>query len=296
MIMINILYVDIFFKFLYNCIMFVSTNISILFKLYWLLHQLFLHMLSKALIKFITSLHNKKHRYQNKMFIAEGCKIVHDFLKHGLRAEYIVATPKWLSDNAIDRTVTAIECDEKELRKCSALSTPTEVLGVFHFPDNEPDDIASSLSILLDDIQDPGNLGTIIRTAEWFGIKNIFCSIGTVDVYNPKVIQATMGAIIGVSIQYCNLAELINKFSCKSFPIYGTFMDGNNIYSSNLSPKGFIVMGNEGKGISNATQKLITTKITIPSYNGNKTISESLNVAIATSIICSEFQRNNLKQ
>jgi len=252
-------------------------------------------MLSKAQIKFINSLHNKKYRYLNKMFIAEGGKIVLDFIKHGFTAEYIAATPKWLKDNAIDRGISFIESDEKELKKCSALSNPTNVIGVFHFPEIRPYDVENSLSILLDDIQDPGNLGTIIRTADWFGVKNIFCSKGTVDVYNPKVIQATMGAIAGVCINYCDLNELIKKHSSVDFPIYGTFMEGNNIYSDNLSQKGFIVMGNEGKGVSSDIQQLITTKLTIPSYNPTETISESLNVAVATSIICSEFQRNNLK-
>lgn len=252
-------------------------------------------MLSKAQIKFINSLHSKKHRYQHKMFIAEGSKIVLDLISNNIKVEYIVATSDWIADTSIDKNIQIIETTEQEIKKCTALDTATNVIAIFHFPCFEESNIGDSLSILLDDVQDPGNLGTIIRTADWYGIKNIFCSIGTVDVYNPKVIQATMGAIAGINIQYCNLEDLINKYSSENFPIYGTFMEGKNIYSNNLSSKAFIVMGNEGKGVSDKIQNLITTKITIPSYNPSETISESLNVATATAIICSEFRRQALK-
>jgi len=252
-------------------------------------------MLSKAQIKFINSLHSKKQRYINEMFIAEGNKIVLDLINNNLEIEYIVATADWISNTHLNKDIKIIESNEQEIKKCTALSTPTDVIAVFKFPKQEKQDIENSLSIILDDVQDPGNLGTIIRTADWYGIKNIFCSKGTVDVFNPKVIQATMGAIAGINIVYCEVKELINQYASEDFPIYGTFMEGDNIYSKELSPKGFIVMGNEGKGVSKEIQALITTKLTIPSYNRDETISESLNVATATAIICSEFRRNSMK-
>ncbi|MGB5988935.1 MAG: RNA methyltransferase [Marinifilaceae bacterium] len=252
-------------------------------------------MLSRAQIKHINSLHSKKHRYQDEMFIAEGSKIVLDLISNNIKVEYLVATSDWISNANVSDDIKIIESTEVEIKKCTALSTATNVIAIFHFPVFKNTEIKNSLSILLDDVQDPGNLGTIIRTADWFGIKNIFCSKGTVDIYNPKVIQATMGAIAGINIKYCNLEELIEKHSSEDFPVYGTFMEGNNIYSNNLNSKGFIVMGNEGKGVSYDIKALITTKLTIPSYNPNETISESLNVATATAIICSEFRRNSIK-
>jgi TrmH family RNA methyltransferase len=188
------------------------------------------------------------------MFIAEGSKIVLDLISNNIKVEYIVATSDWIYDTHFNKDIEIIESTEKEIKKCTALNTATKVIAVFQFPSFEEINIENSLSILLDDVQDPGNLGTIIRTADWFGIKNIFCSIGTVDIYNPKVIQATMGAIAGINIQYCNLKDIINKYSSETFPIYGTFMEGHNIYDNNLSSTGFIVMGNEGKGVSQEIQ------------------------------------------
>lgn len=263
-------------------------------------------MLSKAQIKFINSLHQKKFRQQNEMFIAEGSKIVLDFLKNGAKPYLIIASNNWINENAINISedkysinnnsqvkCRIIQCDESIIKKCSVLSTPTNILAVFKFPENVVEDIENKLSIILDNVQDPGNLGTIIRTAEWFGIKNIFCNKGTVDVYNPKVIQATMGAILGVNIIYTDIKELITKHSSSTFPIYGTYMEGENLYTKELSNKGFIVMGNEGKGISGEITSLITEKISIPNACPGSGIAESLNVAIATSIICSEFFRIN---
>ena len=149
-----------------------------------------------------------------------------------------------------------------------------------------------SLCLALDDIQDPGNLGTIIRLADWFGIENIFCSHGTVDVYNPKVIQATMGALARVKLHYCDLVKLIT--SVKDIPIFGTFLDGNNIYGEDLSKNGLIIMGNEGNGVSKEVSKLINKKLYIPNYPTSRETSESLNVAIATAIVCAEFRRRSM--
>ena len=149
-----------------------------------------------------------------------------------------------------------------------------------------------SLCLALDDVQDPGNLGTIIRLADRCGIENIFCSHGTVDVFNPKVIQATMGALARVKLHYCDLASLIS--SLKEIPIYGTFLDGNNIYGENLSQNGLIIMGNEGNGVSKEVSQLINKRLYIPNYPTSRETSESLNVAIATAIVCAEFRRRSM--
>lgn len=255
-------------------------------------------MLTKNQLKLITSLHKKKYRNEHNLFIAEGEKIVLDLLKNKVKVKTILCTSKWIQENnVLDNNIEIIECDNSVIKKASSLSTPSEIIGIFHIPHTpiNSNNIRNDLSLVLDDIQDPGNLGTIIRTADWFGIKNIFCSIGTVDVFNPKTIQATMGAIANVNLIYCDLDELIKEYISEDFPIYGTFLEGTNIYSCNLSNKGFIVMGNEGKGISTQISKRITHKINIPPYNISETASESLNVATATSIICSEFRKNCMK-
>jgi len=145
------------------------------------------------------------------------------------------------------------------------------------------------LCLALDEVQDPGNLGTIIRIADWFGIEHIFCSQGTADVYNPKVVQATMGALARVHVHYVNLSELID--SLPDIPVYGTFLDGTNIYEQELSQTGIIVMGNEGNGISPEVRKVINRRLYIPNYPANRPTSESLNVAVATAITCAEFRR-----
>jgi len=254
-------------------------------------------MLTKKQLKLITSLHKKKYRKEHNLFIAEGEKIVLDLIKNKVKAQTIICTSQWLQDNDnLSKNIEIIECDNTTIKKISSLSTPTKVIGIFHIPHTPIDkkDIENDISLVLDDIQDPGNLGTIIRTADWFGIKNIFCSIGTVDVFNPKVIQATMGAIANVNIIYCDLLEIINEYHSENFPIYGTFLEGKNIYSSKLSNKGFIIMGNEGKGISPAIADIITHKINIPAFSESNTASESLNVATATAIICSEFRKNSM--
>ena len=146
-----------------------------------------------------------------------------------------------------------------------------------------------TLCLGLDDVQDPGNLGTIIRIADWFGIRHIFCSIGTADVFNPKTIQATMGAIARVQIHYCNLKELIE--SEPDVPVFGTFLDGTDLYKENLAQHGLIVMGNEGNGISQEIEQLVNRKLLIPNYPSGVETSESLNVAVATGIVCAEFRR-----
>lgn len=253
-------------------------------------------MLSKKQIKLISSLKKKKFREQNGLFVAEGYKLVGDLLKSGLQAKYFLHTKEWIIDNGIDESYNIdliIECDLSDIKKVSNLNSLPQVLCVFNIPDKNIDkqEISDSLSILLDDVQDPGNLGTIIRIADWFGIKNIFCSEKTVDIYNPKAVQASMGAISSVSVHYLDIVGLAKEFCSNDFPIYGTFLEGSNIYKTDLSEKGFIVMGNEGQGISEEVERLVSTKLNIPDFPAGGAHSESLNVSIAASIICSEFRR-----
>jgi TrmH family RNA methyltransferase len=184
-----------------------------------------------------------------------------------------------------------IEVTQDELTRASLQKTPQEVLAVFEQPFYEmnSDVVSQSLCLALDDIQDPGNLGTIIRVADWFGIEHIFCSQGTVDVYNPKTIQATMGALARVKLHYCDLPSFIASLG--DVPVYGTFLDGDNMYEKKLTPHGLVVMGNEGNGVSDEVAKLVNERLYIPNYPPQRETSESLNVAMATGIICAEFRR-----
>lgn len=247
-------------------------------------------MLSKNKIKYIRSLDMKKNRKEERVFVAEGHKLVGDLLGH-FTCKLIVATRSWLDKNTMVNALEIIEVTQEELTRASLQKTPQEVLAIFEQPsyDMQPDVISRSLCLALDDIQDPGNLGTIIRLADWFGIEHIFCSMGTVDVYNPKTIQATMGALARVKLHYCDLPSLITLLN--DVPVYGTFLDGDNMYKKELTPYGLIVMGNEGNGVSAEVANLVNERLYIPNYPPQRDTSESLNVAMATGIICSEFRR-----
>lgn len=251
-------------------------------------------MLSKAKIKLIQSLEQKKKRREERLFVAEGPKVVGDLLPY-FPCRLIVAESSWLAAHPEARAAETVEATPDELRKASFLKAPQEVLALFELPYfPTPCDIAArELCLALDDIQDPGNMGTIIRVADWFGIRHIFCSIGTVDAYSPKAIQATMGAIARVHLHYVNLPEFLCNIrrDMPQIPLYGTFLEGENIYREPLSTHGIIIMGNEGNGISPATQATVTHKLHIPSYPVGCPTSESLNVAIATAITCAEFRR-----
>ena len=247
--------------------------------------------LSKNRIKYIHSLELKKIRKQEKVFLAEGHKLVEELLGR-FKCRFLVATSEWLTQNNPSVYVEEIyEVSEEELAKASLQKSPQQVLAVFEKPNDYYDKelFNNSLCLALDDVQDPGNLGTILRIADWFGIEHIFCSPNTVDVYSPKAIQATMGAIARVQVHYTPLVELIT--SLNNIPIYGTFLDGENIYSQSLSNNGIIIMGNEGNGISREMEKLVNRKLFIPNYPKERSTSESLNVAIATAITCAEFRR-----
>lgn len=236
-------------------------------------------MISKNQIKFVRQLEQKKYRKKEGLFVAEGPKVVGDLLRAGFKAHTIFATSEWESQGQ-----TFQEVSDEELRRVSFLQHPQRVLALFFIPTESVPSV-SSLSLALDDVQDPGNLGTIIRIADWFGIDTIYCSENTADAWSPKVVQATMGSIARVNIIYTDLQELISK---AQIPVYGTLLDGQDIYTQELSKEGIIVMGNEGNGISAPIRKLINRRLLIPQFHEGP---ESLNVAIATAITCSEFRR-----
>ena len=250
-------------------------------------------MLSKNKIKYIRSLELKKNRKEEQVFVAEGHKLVGDLLGY-FPCKLLIATSNWLKANHSVTANEIIEVTQEELSRASLQKTPQEVLAVFVQPsyDLNPEVIKSSLCLALDDVQDPGNLGTIIRLADWFGIEHLFCSVGTADVYNPKTVQATMGALARVKVHYCSLPQLIGGLT--DTPVYGTFLNGNIIYAEPLSAHGLIVMGNEGKGVSPEVERMINRKLYIPNYPQERETSESLNVAIATAVVCSEFGRRLL--
>jgi len=249
-------------------------------------------MLSKNDIKNIKSLEQKKFRDEKNLFVAEGHKLVGELL--GIfDCTLLVATSQWAETrkNLPANRVEVVTPDE--LKRASLLRSPQDVLAVFRIPQKEvsmSSATSKNLVLALDDVQDPGNLGTIVRIADWFGIKDIFCSKGTADIYNPKAVQATMGAIARVSLHYTNLATEIRKLPT-SVPVYGTYLDGETIYKTSLSDNGVIIMGNEGNGISPEVSKTVNRKLYIPNWPAGAATSESLNVAIATAIVCSEFRR-----
>lgn len=249
-------------------------------------------MLSKALLKLIKSLELKKFRKEYGLFVAEGGKTVCDLINLNLEAKHIIATKEWLENHKEIKNNNICEVSEEELKRASFLRTPQGVLAVFKQPQYDIDITTpeQKLCLALDNVQDPGNLGTIIRIADWFGIENIYCSTGSADAYNPKTIQATMGAIGRVKIHYINLVDMLSTIKEKA-NIYGTFLDGENIYGQHLENKGIIVMGNEGNGISEECGKLINKRLFVPNYPTGRSTSESLNVSVATAIICSEFRR-----
>ena len=249
-------------------------------------------MLSKALLKLVKSLEMKKFRKEYGLFVAEGGKTVCDLINLNIGVEHIIATREWIESHKDIKSNKIIEVSEEELKRASFLRTPQGVLAVFKQPQYEIDTTVPEreLCLALDNVQDPGNLGTIIRIADWFGIENIYCSQGSADAYNPKTIQATMGAIGRVKIHYIDLEGFLSSIKSKA-NIYGTFLDGENIYGKNLENRGVIVMGNEGNGISDECGKLVGERLFIPNYPAGRNTSESLNVSVATAIICSEFRR-----
>jgi TrmH family RNA methyltransferase len=240
-------------------------------------------MVSKNQIKLITSLQQKKYRSINKLFFAEGVKVIQELLDSNFVLEHLYST---LNDFEEVLTSKKSLIHETDLKKISALATPNTCLAVFKIP-VEKGIKESGLIIALDSIRDPGNLGTILRLCDWFGVNEIVCSKETVDLYNPKVVQATMGSIARVNVSYTDLSVFIVT---TKLLVYGTFMDGVNIYKTTLPADAVIVMGNEANGISKELEKLIKNKLSIPRF-GSVQKTESLNVATATAIVLSEFRR-----
>jgi len=256
-------------------------------------------MISKNKIKFINSLKKKKYREIHRVFFAEGEKLADELIKSNIKITEIFATKNWLDENynkLQNLKIEITEITENELESISSLTTPNKVFVLAEQPeyDYKSEAIETKLSILLDNISDPGNLGTIIRIADWFGIETIFCTPESVDLYNPKVVQSTMGAICRIKVYYTDFPQLIEEYrGIKDFNVYGTLLDGENIYNENLSQKGFIIMGSESHGISEKIRPLINKKLFIPNFSSGKATSESLNISIATGIVCSEFRRRS---
>jgi TrmH family RNA methyltransferase len=242
-------------------------------------------MISKNQQKYIRQLEQKKYRKREGCFVAEGTKVVGDLLKR-YQPLALYATESWDAPKGVGYTLVS----EEELQRVSFQQHPQQVLAIFPIPQpTDPVSLRGSLTLALDGVQDPGNLGTIIRIADWFGIDTIICSEETADAWNPKVIQATMGSIARVNVIYANLLELLDTLP-SDYPVYGTFLDGENIYTQTLSGEGLIIMGNEGNGISDAVKAKVNRRLLIPDFHQGDT-ADSLNVAIATAITCSEFRR-----
>lgn len=240
-------------------------------------------MVSKNQIKLITSLQQKKYRFAHQLFFAEGIKVIQELVESNFELVHLYTTQNDFEKVSNDQKTIISEAD---LKKITALATPNSCLALFKIP-AEKKIIESGLILALDSIRDPGNLGTILRLCDWFGIDQLICSKQTVDIYNPKVVQATMGSIARVNVNYIDLEKFVSQ---TQLPVFGTFMDGNNIYKTNLPQEGIIIMGNEANGISPEIEKLIQNRLTIPRF-GTLQKTESLNVATATAIILSEFCR-----
>jgi TrmH family RNA methyltransferase len=250
-------------------------------------------MLSKNTIKHLQSLKQSKFREEYQEFIAEGDKLVTELLSSNFKIIEIFAVKEWLVTHKITDNIVITEVTVSELERISGFITPNMVLALVEIPQqkNIATSIFDNLILVLDEIKDPGNLGTIIRIADWFGIFDIVCSNHSVDVYNPKVVQATMGSIARVNIQYADLSIFLKNIP-KDIPIYGTLLNGENIYTQTLSKNGLIFIGNESKGISDEILPFITNKLYIPSFAENSNNkAESLNASIATAIVCAEFKR-----
>ena len=241
-------------------------------------------MLSKNQIKLITSLQQKKQRFANQLFFAEGIKVIQELVESNFELVHLYTTQNDFEEVSQDKK-TLISANE--LKKISALATQNSCLAVFRIQADKKI-IESGLILALDSIRDPGNLGTILRLCDWFGIDQIVCSKDAVDIYNPKVVQATMGSIARVNVNYIDLENFIGQ---TQLPVFGTFMQGSTIYKTDLPQEGIIVMGNEANGISPELEKLIKNRLTIPRF-GSLQKTESLNVATATAIVLSEFRRS----
>lgn len=250
--------------------------------------------------KLFASLSTARGRRQEGLFLAEGIRCISELLPV-FTLRHIVATSEWLDSHSgelDEATGGGVHSDlllvarNDELARISSMTTPQGVIGVFELPEADseiPEIAAGDVVVALDRIQDPGNLGTIIRAADWFGVRRILASRETADVFNPKVLQSTMGSLARVKVCYCDLAETLGLLAGKGIKIYGTFLDGQSIYTSPLDG-GVVVMGNEGNGISPEVAAVVTSRITIPPYPADASTVESLNVGTATAVVLSQFR------
>ncbi|WP_257668536.1 TrmH family RNA methyltransferase [Parapedobacter tibetensis] len=245
-------------------------------------------MLSKSQIRTITSLQHKKFRKEHGLFAVEGTKSVTEFIHSNYIVQHIFYTSQAAAKlDKIPQNIKSEEISEQDLKRISSLKTPQGVLALVRIPTIPPltnDSLLNSFHLVLDDVQDPGNLGTIIRTAEWFGFKSIVCSLGSVDAYNPKVVQASMGSLARMQVQYMDLLALIINIPV---PVFGAVLDGAPIYETDFGPEGLVILGNEGNGISTALLAHIQHPITIPRIGQ----AESLNVAVSAALFCAELAR-----
>lgn len=243
--------------------------------------------MTKAEIQLVRALADKRGRTEEGLFVAEGEKLIGELLHSHLRVRKIFAV-----EGVFDTPLTEVVAP-RDMERLSSLKTPSNSLALVEIPHYEidPSGLGKRLTLALDEVQNPGNLGTIIRLADWFGIGEIVCSEGSADCFNPKVVQATMGAILRVKVCYTDLARFLHGAAAQGVPVYGTFLEGENLYQTELSEGGIVVMGNEGRGVTEAVGREVTRKLFIPPYPSDRRGSESLNVAMATGVVCAEFRR-----
>lgn len=256
-------------------------------------------MISKNRIKYIQSLQTKKVREKEHLYVLEGDKLIMEYLHSGVRLKLLAATPEFIAlllpeEKAVIDEIKAASYND--LNRISSLKSPHNAIALTPIPDEltEPPEIDDCLYVALESVQDPGNLGTIIRAAAWFGFRHIICSPGCVDVYNPKVIQASMGAIINVIVYHLDLQKFLKKANNNKVPVYGTFLEGTSVYAAKLCKKGIILFGNESRGISDDLLPFITSRLVIPKFTSSAHGVESLNVGMAASIVFSEFARRTV--
>ena len=247
--------------------------------------------MTRSDIQLVRSLSDKRGRSEHGLFVAEGAKLIGELRRSNLRIRRIFATEGLFEG-------PEVECvTEKEMERLSLLKTPSNSLAIVEIPRYRLDaaHVGQRLTLALDDVQNPGNLGTIIRLADWFGIGEILCSPATADCFNPKVVQATMGAILRVRVHYVELAPLLAQAAARGVPVYGTFLEGENLYDAQLTDGGIIVMGNEGRGVRPDVAQTVTRKLFIPPFPADRRASESLNVAMVTGVVCAEFRRRGIR-
>jgi RNA methyltransferase, TrmH family len=250
-------------------------------------------MITKSQIQFVQSLKQKKYRDLHRCFVAEGSKLVLELAESRFSVRQIFATTDWLRDTHFATGIAVEEVKPFEMERISALSNPSPVLAIVEMQEEAPEPTSrfEDLTLVLDGIQDPGNMGTIIRIADWFGIREVICSTDSVDLYNSKVIQATMGSITRVKVNYVELAGFFEALEV-GVPVYGMMLEGENLYTAEPTPNGMIVIGSEAHGISHKLTGYITHRLTIPFYPADRDYhAESLNAAVATGIVCAEFRK-----